>query len=594
MNQPNTPSDDIGRVEPKIAIDDLAVRYPGRRESALDGASVAVDAGTILGIAGRTGAGKSTLALAAAGFIPRVVRARIEGRIVVAGIDLANASAGDVLGRVGIVFATPANQLSASKLTVREELAFGLENLGVPRADMDDRIDATLSRLGIDHLADREPFALSGGEQQRVAIASIVAMGTDVLVLDEPTAQLDPFGTVLVGGLLRELARSGTTILVVEHDPAILAGATKVAVLEAGRVVAAGVPGAALGNDALAATGMSSPTIVALGAIAGVPAEQRFDEAVVADALAALGPAERSRLALPAPTAPGGLHAEEAAAAPWLAVRDQPPTAVEIETLTHRYSGGDADAVRDVSITIEAGQPVVIVGQNGSGKTTLAKHLNGLLRPTSGRVLVGGADIRAQPIYRIAGKVGFVFQNPDDQLFERSVEREVSFGPRNIKLPPESIRQLVDAALEAVGLDDVRTTNPYDLDLSRRKLVALASVLALDPAVVVLDEPTTGQDGPGVRRVGTVIERLRGAGRTVIAISHDMEFAAEHFARVIVMARGSVILDGTPAEVFAAEQTELLATAGVAPPVAARIGARLGLVSPTPAALLAALGARPP
>ena len=563
-----------------LAIDGLRVRYPGRRRPALDGATMAVELGEIVGVAGRTGAGKSTLALAAAGFIPRVVRAHVEGRATIASIDLAGATAADLLGKVGIVFATPANQLSASKLTVREELAFGLENLAVPRSEMDERIDATLHRLGIAHLADREPFALSGGEQQRVAIASIVAMGTKILVLDEPTAQLDPAGTAMVAQLLREIADDGTAVLVVEHDPVVLTEADRVVVLDAGHVIVTGHPGEALSPEVLKPLGLPSPTLIALGAMAGVPPADRFDAKVVAEALR-----REAGRAVPA-TSP------RPAVLPWRPVRDQPPTSVTVESLTHRYASSSIEAVRGVSLEIGAGDTVAIVGQNGSGKTTLVKHLNGLLRPTSGRVMIGGDAIEGRPIHEIAARVGFVFQNPDDQLFERSVEREVGFGPRNLALPAESIRTLVEAALEAVGLTDVRGTNPYDLDLSRRKLVALASILALDAAVLVLDEPTTGQDGPGIASVGAVIEGLRAAGRTVIAITHDMEFAAGHFARIIVMTAGQVILDGAPAVVFAPEQADLLATAGITAPVAGRLGARLGLGStPTVDALLAALAA---
>ncbi len=245
-----------------------------------------------------------------------------------------------------------------------------------------------------------------------------------------------------------------------------------------------------------------------------------------------------------------------------------------------------------MSLSIEPGETVAIVGQNGSGKTTLVKHLNGLLRPTSGRVTLDGADVRDRPIHELAATVGFVFQNPDDQLFDRSVEREVSFGPRNLGRPSAVVAVAVEASLAAVGLVDVRKTNPYDLDLSRRKLVALASVLAMDPAALVLDEPTTGQDGPGVGRVGAVVDAFARSGRTVVAITHDMEFAARHFARIVVMRGGTVIADGPPDAVFAPDQAALLRTAGLEPPPAARIGAALGLGStPTLEALLARLQA---
>jgi energy-coupling factor transport system ATP-binding protein len=253
-----------------IRLDSLSIHYPGRKERALQDVTLAVAAGERVGVTGRTGAGKSTLALAAGGFIPRVVRAKVGGRIAIDGVDGASDAAADLLGRVGIVFSTPANQLSASKPTVREELAFGLENLSVPRHEMDARIDTILERLHIAHLADREPFALSGGEQQRVAIASIVAMGTTVLVLDEPTAQLDPAGTVEVGRLLAELAATGTTILCVEHDPAILGTMDRVLVLDQGRVVGIDRPGAALGRHIAGSVGLPSPTMVELAAAAGV------------------------------------------------------------------------------------------------------------------------------------------------------------------------------------------------------------------------------------------------------------------------------------------------------------------------------------
>jgi energy-coupling factor transporter ATP-binding protein EcfA2 len=277
---------DVAATGAPLRIDGLGARYPGRREPSLEGVSVEVGAGERVGVAGRTGAGKSTLALAAAGFIPRVVRAKLAGHVTIDGMDGATAPAGALLGRVGIVFATPANQLSASKLTVREELAFGLENLGVPRAEMDGRIDVTLARLAIGHLADREPFALSGGEQQRVAIASIVAMGTSILVLDEPTAQLDPAGTVSVAELLDELARGGATILCVEHDPSVLGRMDRCLVLDRGGPVALDVPGVALVR-AESAAGLAVPTLVRLARAAGIDLAGAFDEDAIAAGLRA-------------------------------------------------------------------------------------------------------------------------------------------------------------------------------------------------------------------------------------------------------------------------------------------------------------------
>jgi energy-coupling factor transport system ATP-binding protein len=529
-------------------------------------------------IAGRNGAGKSTLCLAAAGFLPRVVRAHVEGVARVSGIDLLASQAAELLGQVGIVFATPANQLSASKLSVREELAFGLENLGVPRPEMDARIDSVLHRLGIAHLADREPFALSGGEQQRVAIASIVAMGTRALVLDEPTAQLDPGGTAAVSGLLAELAAEGSTILCAEHDSVVIGSMNRCLVLDEGRSVAIDLPGRALGSAVLAPLGLRPPTLVLLAEAAGLAPERAFDQDALVAAL---------RAAPPRPF-PSAVTAEPTV--DWDPIRAVAPAAIDVSRLVHRYPSGQ-EAVRGVDLSIRPGEAVAIVGQNGSGKTTLVKHLNGLLRPTAGTVRIAGRDIAGDPVHLVARSVGFVFQNPDDQLFNRSIAREVAFGPRNVAFPDDLASRLVDQAIAAVGLAGARNENPYDRNVSDRKLVALASVLAMDPPVLVLDEPTTGQDGPGIARVGAIVDVYRAAGRTVVAITHDMEFAARHFPRIVVMRDGEIVGDGAPSEVFAAANHELLASTGLTPPSAARVAAALGLaIVPADAvALVAAL-----
>jgi energy-coupling factor transporter ATP-binding protein EcfA2 len=560
-----------------LQITDLEIRYPGRREPSLRGIGLAVSAGERVVVAGRTGAGKSTLALAAAGFIPRVVRATVTGSVTIAGVDASSADGGQLLGRVGIVFATPANQLSSSKLTVREELAFGLENLAVPRAEMDARIDEVLERLEIRDLADREPFSLSGGEQQRVAIASIIAMGTDILVLDEPTAQLDPAGTVSVADLIDGLAQSGTAILCAEHAPTMLGRADRCLVLDDGRPVSLDRPGAAL-TAAGREVGLRPPTLVQLANIASVAPGLEFDEAAIAAALASKRPI------------PATVDDRPVAAASWSPGHDRTPVRVDVEGLVHRYPNG-IEALRGVSLAIEPGEAVVILGQNGSGKTTLVKHLNGLLRPDAGRVLLDGEVTEGVTVDRLAATVGFVFQNPDEQLFERSVEREVAFGPKNLRRTADQILELVARSLDAVGLTDVRTVNPYDLDLSRRKLVALAGVLAMDPAVLVLDEPTTGQDAAGIERVGAVVRAYREAGRSVVAITHDMEFAATNFTRVVVMRLGEIVADGPPATIFAPDHRDLLASTGLLPPPAARIAAAMGIsIVPADAdALLAAL-----
>jgi energy-coupling factor transport system ATP-binding protein len=264
-------------------------------------------------------------------------------------------------------------------------------------------------------------------------------------------------------------------------------------------------------------------------------------------------------------------------------------TTLALEGVGFVYPDGTR-ALAGVDLAIESGRCVAIVGQNGSGKSTLVRHLDGLLRPTEGRVLHDGVDIAGTRVAALAASVGIVFQNPDRQIFAGKVRTEVEFGPRMLGRPSSAASDAAERALAAVGLSELADANPYDLGYSRRKLLALASILAMGTPVVVLDEPTTGQDARGVARVQQVIADLRTEGRTVITISHDMRFVAETFERVVVMGSGRILLDGTPAEVFAEAAWPTLATSFLEAPLAARIGSRLGLGStPTEISLVDAL-----
>jgi energy-coupling factor transport system ATP-binding protein len=267
-------------------------------------------------------------------------------------------------------------------------------------------------------------------------------------------------------------------------------------------------------------------------------------------------------------------------------------TELALEAVSHVYARGGVRALDGVSLLIGSGERVAIVGQNGSGKTTLVRQLNGLLRPTTGRVMVDGRDAAESTVAQLARIVGLVFQDPDRQIFAGSVRAEVEFGPGNLGIRGAQLHAAVEESLEAVGLSDEVRTNPYDLGASRRKLLALASVLAMRTPVLVLDEPTTGQDLRGVAIVRSAIDAAHAAGRTVIAISHDMDFVASTFDRIIVMRAGRVVLDGTPASVFDERSWEALRSTYLEPTLAARLGAGLGLdATPTDEALIRALRA---
>ena len=267
-------------------------------------------------------------------------------------------------------------------------------------------------------------------------------------------------------------------------------------------------------------------------------------------------------------------------------------TSLALEKVGFVYPDGTR-ALDGVDLAIAQGELVAVIGQNGSGKSTMVRHLDGLLRPTEGRVLHDGADVIDERVAALAARVGIVFQNPDRQIFAGKVRAEVEFGPKILGRTPTEAATAAAAALEAVGLTASIDANPYDLGYSSRKLLTLASILAMETPVIVLDEPTTGQDARGVARIQRVIADLSVAGRTVIAISHDMRFVAETFARVVVMGAGRVLLDGPPARVFDETAWPTLASTYLDAPLAARSGARLGLGStPTEASLVDALSAR--
>lgn len=264
-------------------------------------------------------------------------------------------------------------------------------------------------------------------------------------------------------------------------------------------------------------------------------------------------------------------------------------SAIACTSVVYEYPSG-VRALDGVDLSIGPGERVAIVGQNGSGKTTLVRHFNGLLRPAAGSVTVDELDTRRTPIARLAAHVGLAFQDPDRQIFAGSVEGEVSFGARNLGLRGERLESAVADALESVGLSGERKTNPYDLGYSRRKLLTIASVLAMRTPIVVLDEPTTGQDARGVRTIQAIVEQLAGEGRTVVCVSHDLRFVAETFERVIVMRGGGVVLDGQTGEIFGEANWDLLRSTNLQPPYAAIVGSRLGLGStPTDQAVIAAL-----
>lgn len=562
-----------------LHVSPLTYHYPDNDHPALRDITFSLNEGEVLLLAGGTESGKTTLCYALAGFAPHFFHGTLTGDVILDGRSLRGTSLGEWVQQVGLVLQNPFNQITGARATVFEEVAFGLENLGVPRAEMGERVQAILEQLDIASLAERAPSELSGGQVQRVALASILVLRPRLLVLDEPTAQLDPAATEEVFTLLHTLVEQGSTIVLATHHLAAAATlATRALVLHKGRIVREGPAPEVLGDPRLTEWHVEPPIYAPLAARLGVPAP-----------LPVTLPAAQQALT----THPLRLTD---APAPWpfAAVPPLPPaspvlpTPVVVEGIYFRYPSG-TPALRGASLRLEPGKVTALVGANGAGKSTLARTLNGLLRPDQGTLHVGDWRVADHPTHEMAQRVGYLFQNPDDQLFKATIREEVAFGPEQMGWDEAATQSAVEEALSLTGLSTLPDAHPYDLHPTRRRWVALASVLALRPPVLVLDEPTAGFDLEGQQRMAALLATLRAAGYTLLLISHDMQFVATHADTLCVMAAGQLLAQGSPETIFADEA--LLARSALAPPPTARLARTLGLPPHvvTPATFVAAL-----
>lgn len=568
-----------------LRLSGIRYTYAGSTAAVLNDIDLEVERGQVLGIVGPNDAGKSTLCLVAAGLAPNVIGGRLDGSVEVDGVDVRGLHPYEVAQRTGVLFQNPQTQLSGTAATVFEEVAFGPRNLGLPIGQLVDRVDWALEAIGIANLAARDPQRVSGGQAQLIALASVLALRPIVLVLDEPTSQLDPAGTRLVTDRLgRIAAETGAAILIVEHKASVLARvANEVLALDGGRIAARG--GIELLSRAdVIASGVQPPAATAIAraaANAGV-ADRLAGLDLAGMELGAAGSDGRARAA-------GPVGAATRATAPAAGV-----PAIRCVGVGFTYPDGTR-ALRNVDLAVTRGERVAIVGQNGSGKSTLVRQFIGLLRPTAGHVEVNGRAVGRRHVADLAREVGLAFQNPDRQIFSSRASTEVEFGARNLGLRGKALEMDVAAALAAVGLADRADANPYDLGYSRRKLLALASILAMSTPILVLDEPTTGQDRRGIDQVARIIADGHAAGRTIVGISHDLGFVADGFERLVVMRDGELILDEPISSAFAERNWPLLASTFLEPPLAARVGVQIGVgPTPTPAALVAALAAWAP
>ncbi|WP_125130213.1 ABC transporter ATP-binding protein [Microbacterium sp. 10M-3C3] len=550
---------------PVLDVRALAVTHDGADRAAPSSATLEVAPGEVVLLLGPSGSGKSTLALAANGLIPQTLPAEVSGTVHVAGADAATTPVPRLAQRVGVVFQDPDAQIVTA--SVLDEAAFGPENLRLPVTEVLARAEAALRRVDLWHRRDDDPEALSGGGRQRLAIAAALALGPRLLVLDEPTANLDPEGITEVYRALAELVSGGErSVLLIEHDlDDALEIVNRIVVLDAGgRTVMAGPVDDVLRRRAgeLVALGVWLPTAT-LAAL-------RLRRAGYALDPLPLTPAEL-RAALERIPSPGGRAAVRASArASGTAAALTGGAVVRVRGLTVARGRGRMrrTVLSDVDLDVPRGAFVAIVGRNGAGKSTLAQAIAGVQRPPRGTVHVGGVDVSRADPRTLARTVGFVFQNPEHQFLATSVREELAHGLRMQRLPAADIAARTDELLDRFGLADHADRHPFTLSGGQKRRLSVGTALVAGAPVLVLDEPTFGQDRARADELLDLLEELRRAGTTIVVVTHDMQLVAEHADTAIVLSDGRVVAAGDAAAVLADEAR--VRSAGLRTPPLAR------------------------
>lgn len=552
-----------------IRFEDFGFRYEDAEEWALRNITTSVRQGEILLVLGPSGCGKSTLALALNGAVPHLLKGAVEGAVTVGGLDTLEHDVSRLANHVGMVFQDPEVQLFA--LTVEDEVAMSLESHGVPREEMREHVERAMALCGLEGMELDAPAKLSGGQKQRVAIAAVLAREPEVLVFDEPTGNLDPLGSRSVYETIRRICdERGRTVILVEQDLApVVDLVDRVLILDEGRIQFEGRPRETLRElDLLYRCGVKVPvaTELALSLEARSLANIEHVPATVTEAVELIAARATSdpRTGMSRTTHP---QSDPQPA------QDGHPV-VSFQHVTHVYDTGHA-AIQDLELDIHKGEFVALCGMNGAGKTTAVLHIMGLLKPTSGSVLVAGEDVASRSVAEMARSVGLIFQNPNHQLFKDSVQDEIAFGPRNLGWDEDRIEAKLVEVLELVGLADCRTREPEGLSIGQKQRVAIASVLVMEPSVIILDEPTTGQDQRTMEPFMSLVSRLRTKGLTVVMITHDMDVVLRHASRMVVLNNGSLVADGPPVEVFTND--EILASARLHPPPILELSRSLGM-----------------
>lgn len=534
--------------EPLVRVQNLSFSYPEAPEPMLKEISFSLYRGEMVVLSGPSGCGKSTLCRHLNGIIPHLSSGEIlGGEVLVDGMNVARTPVHALATRVGMVHQNPESQIVC--LEVKDELAFGPENIGLTHEEIVERVTNVIDWVQLHNVADSLTFACSGGQKQRVALGSSLALLPDLLVLDEPTTDLDPVGAQEVVETIAGLRdRLGLTFLIVEHDLSeLLEVADRMIVMDGGRIVFDANPEALIHDhyEALLDIGLRIPEHIVVS--------RRLNELDPASAFSirrqeGIDAFRRwaRRLRGPVVLPEEGVLAQQEG----LAGQQITEAAIAMKGVTFSYDGG-SNVVEDVDLEIPSGQFVAVVGANGSGKSTLARLILGLLQPQEGTISVLGADTNRTSLEAITARAGYLFQNPDAQLFNTSVEAEVAFGMRVRGVEKREIEERVTDVLNLLGLQQYREQHPFSLSRGERQRLALATVLVTDPDLIILDEPTTGQDR---RMLENLIDLMRQwiarKQATVLMIAHDMNLVCQHADRTIVMERGCIVCDDLTEKVF--------------------------------------------
>lgn len=497
-----------------LVVKDLSFQYHTRSVPAIQNVNLTLEPGQIMLLAGSSGCGKTTLMRCINGLIPHSYNGEMIGDVLIHGQSVRGMGLSQISTHIGTLLQDPERQILGTY--VLNEVCFGLESMGMPREEMLPKAYKALERLHILHLKDKETFFTSGGEKQKVALAGVLAMEPDILLLDEPLASLDPASAYEVLLAFRELADEGLSIMIVEHrvEDVLAIHPEKVLYMDEGKIIYNGDSKGLMEAVDYSRIKLPAPVIARRAKSYPVPHFQ--------------------------PTVP--------------AIDPQSQPLVSFQDVRFQYKEDTPEVLHGINLDIRAGEVIAILGHNGCGKTTTVKHALGLLKPTSGKVLLEGVDSKKSTVATAAKTIGYVFQSPSQMLFAATVREELAYGPKNLGFDPQQVEENVNWAIETVHLEEELPTPPLALSFGQQKRVSIASVLSMRSRVLMMDEPTAGQDYWNYQSFMSTILQTPGFD-AIVFITHDLDLALIFANRVVVLYGGEIVADGHPQEIFQDEET---------------------------------------